>query len=475
MRTKLRASCCFLFVIVVLLALAGCRGMLSQADLANATKSEALHQNINHILFMVEENRSFDHYFGQLGAYREKNGYGAASDIDGLPPNASNPDLAGTSLLKPYHLQTTCVEELSPGWVESHSDVNYQDPGSSTALMNGFVSIAAKYAQSNGLFDINGVRALGYYDDSDLPFYYYLAANFGTSDRWFSPMLAESIPNRIFLQAATTGGHVHAPDASAGQCCDQFPTIYHRMSDAGVSWKIYYSDTQPNGTPLTDLNNYWPQFAAAHAANIVPITEYYKDLTNQTLPSVAFVQAGLGSGRDEHPGGQQTPQQGGNDIQLGARYVWEIISQFMQSSSWNDSVFILTFDEGGSFYDHVAPATAVRPDDTNPNDLQSTDAVIQPQARFDRTGFRLPLIVISPFSKKSYVSHTPADSTAILKLIESRFSLHHLTKRDDAQMDMTEFFDFTNVPWATAPTPPEQTVQGKCNPTNLPSPPTLVP
>lgn len=470
----LRRSCPLIFVSVLTFALFGCRGITGGAATDSASVA-SLRTSVNHIIFMVQENRSFDHYFGQLGAYRARNGYGSASDIDGIPANATNPDLAGTSQLKAYHLQTTCVEELSPGWMESHVDVNLQNPGSKTALMNGFVTEAAKYAQSNGEFDINGVRALGYYDETDLPFYYFMASNFATSDRWFSPLMSESIPNRIFLQAATTGGHVHAPDASAGQCCDNIPTIYHRLSSAGVSWKIYYSDTQPDGTPVTDLNNYWPQFAAAHASNIVPISQFYQDLTYDSLPSVAFIQAGLTSGRDEHPGGQQAPEQGGNDIQKGAFYVWQIVTQFMQSSSWKDSIFVLTFDEGGSFYDHVPPASAVKPDSTNPIDLLPQDSVIQPQATFDRTGFRIPLMVISPFTRKSYVSHTPADSTAILKLIESRFAIDPLTKRDAAQMDMTEFFDFTNPPWTTPPTPPGQPIDGRCNPTNLPSPAAITP
>lgn len=461
-------------IIWLSVVLSGCRGIVGGMAV-NSASAGALRSNVNHIIFMVQENRSFDHYFGQLGAYRASNGYGAASDIDGLPATATNPDLAGTSQLRAYHLATTCVEELSPGWLESHADINLQSPGSTTALMNGFVSEAAKYAQSNGEFDVNGVRAIGYYDQTDLPFYYFMASNFATSDRWFSPMLAESIPNRIFLQAGTTGGHVHAPDASAGQCCDNLPTIYHRLAAANISWKIYYSDTQPNGQPLTDLNNYWPNFAASHTANIVPISKFYQDLTYDTLPSVAFIQAGLGSGRDEHPGGQTTPEQGGNDIQKGAFYVWQIITQFMQSSSWKDSVFILTFDEGGSFYDHVPPAKTVRPDNTNPVDLLPQDSAIQPQATFNHTGFRIPLIVISPFAKKSYVSHTPADSTAILKMIETRFGLNPLTKRDASEMDMTEFFDFKNPPWLTPPTAPSQPIDGRCSPTNLPSPAAITP
>ena len=464
----LRRSCALIALLAAALSLAGCRGITGEP--VNTASEQQLRQNVNHIIFMVQENRSFDHYFGQLGQYREANGYGSASDIDGLTASDSVPSLDGTSQYHPYHLDTTCVEEVSGGWMESHVDLNLNDPGSKTELMNGFVVNAAKYARANGEFDVNGVRAIGYYDSTDLPFYYYMASNFATSDRWFSPILTESIPNRIALQAGTSAGHAHPPDTTNGQCCDNVPTIYHRLSAANISWKIYYSDTQANGQPLTDINNYWPQFAAAHAANIVPISQFYQDLTYHTLPAVAFVQAGLGTGRDEHPGGQQVAEQGGNDIQKGAFYTWQIISQFMQSSSWNDSVFILTFDEGGSFYDHVPPAQAVKPDNLNPMDLMQQDMVIQPQATFDQTGFRIPLIVISPFAKKSYVSHTTMDSTAILKLIETRFGLSPLTKRDAAQPDMSEFFDFTNPPWITPPVPPQQPIAGKCSPTNLPQP-----
>jgi len=468
MRIALRWLLPSLFLGVLLFLLAGCRGITGVA--IDASNDAGLRADVNHIIFMVQENRSFDHYFGKLGAYRAANGYGAATDIDGLPENATNPDVAGTALYSAYHLETTCVEELSPGWVESHVDVNRDNPGSNTALMNGYVLNAGQYAQANGESDVNGIRAMGYYDGSDLPFYYFMASNFATSDRWFSPVMTESIPNRIFLQAATSGGHVNNPDTTNGACCDNLPTIFHRLEGAGISWKIYYSDTQANGVPLTDINNYWPNFAAAHASHIVPISQFYVDLTNHTLPSVAFVQAGLGSGRDEHPGGQQQPNEGGNDIQLGAAYVEQIITQFMQSSSWNDSIFILGFDEGGSFYDHVPPASAKKPDKFNPIDLTPEDMVIKPQATFDHTGFRIPVIVISPFTKKSYVSHTPVDSTAILKLIETRFGLDSLTKRDAAQADITEFFDFDNPPWMTPPKPPDQPIEGKCNPTNLPSP-----
>src|SRR5262249_5472192 len=152
-------------------------------------------------------------------------------------------------------------------------------------------------------------------------------------------------------------------------------------------------------------------------------------------------------------------------IQSGSHYVWTLLQALMQSSSWKDSVFILTYDEFGGFYEHVPPHSAVSPDDVKPSDLQPEDicsASSGAACDFVFTGFRVPLMVISPFSKKNYVSHTAADYTAWLKFVETRFNLPSLTKRDADQMDMQEFLDFTNVPWATPPSLPEPPTTGPC-------------
>ena len=130
---------------------------------------------------------------------------------------------------------------------------------------------------------------------------------------------------------------------------------------------------------------------------------------------------------------------------------------------------MLTYDEPGGLYDHVPPQPAVNPDGIAPIDLAPTEVCgtgNDPNGfncDFNYTGYRLPLIVVSPFTKKNYVSHTVADYTAFLKLIETRFNVPALTKRDAAQMDMTEFFDFQNVPWATPPVPPAQATGGTCD------------
>jgi phospholipase C len=150
-------------------------------------------------------------------------------------------------------------------------------------------------------------------------------------------------------------------------------------------------------------------------------------------------------------------------MQKGAAYVAKIINALMNSSSWGSSAFFLTYDEGGGLYDHVVPPSAVPPDGIPPN--------LQPNNRpddYSRTGFRVPLIVVSPFTKKGYVSHTVMDTTAILKFIEMRFGLPSLTARDAAQPDMSEFFDLTNVPNQTAPSPPTQPTNGPCTIHTLP-------
>jgi phospholipase C len=144
---------------------------------------------------------------------------------------------------------------------------------------------------------------------------------------------------------------------------------------------------------------------------------------------------------------------------------------FMTSSYWSDSAFIYTYDESGGLYDHVPPQPAVSPDGIPPIDLPDgavCSTVTGPTCDFVYTGYRIPLIVISPFAKKNYVSHTVADSTAILKFIETRFNLAPLNNRDAAQIDMTEFFDFNNPPWVAAPVPPPQNVSNPCYLTSVP-------
>jgi phospholipase C len=464
---KISAAC----LMVMSLVLCGCQGLQNSTTTTTTTTTGSI-QSINHIIFMAQENRSFDTYFGQLPAYWAANGF-PSQTLDGLPASAANPSVVGTtsaSTIPAYHIQTECIEDLSPSWNEAHVDFNMNNPTSTTATLDGFVFNAVEYgaAQSPAFTDTTGARAMGYYDWTDLNYYYFMASNFATSDRWFSPALDRTQINRLYLFAATSHGYAYPPgfnSADNAPLPTSVPTIFDALQAAGVSWKIYATDMDCGADSSTPVPcTYLTQFAKYASgdlpANVVPATQFLTDAQNGTLPSVAFIEGGYNSGRDEHPD---------NNVQTGAAYTESLINGFMSSPSWADSAFILTYDENGSLYDHVAPQPTVNPDGINPIDLDPGD-ICNPlpsgdnNCTFNFTGFRIPMMVISPFTKKNYVSHTVADYTAILKFIETRFNIPSLTKRDAAQMDMTEFFDFQNVPWATPPANvPAQLTSGACN------------
>ncbi|HLW89443.1 MAG TPA: alkaline phosphatase family protein [Terriglobales bacterium] len=464
---------------------------------------------LNHIIFLAQENRSFDHYFGALRGYWAQNGYpdqsfdglpqfnptsgiaplyGAPPAIPGCDPSSPPPSdcvFDTNNPISSYHLVSQCVENPSPSWNEAHVDWNYYDQVGlfPPATLNGFVWTAGhdSRAQVPPFNDVNGIRAMGYYDGSDLNYYYFMASNFATSDRWFHPAMTRTPPNRAYLIAGTSQGYVYGEATDlADTPLLTAPTIFQELQIAGVSWKIY---VDPVGSPctgppydpvcllsLSSVQDFvWGQtIPASYPQNIAPMSQYFTDLTNGTLPQVALIEPASDAGFDEHPSNSDLVP---NDIQLGAKYVSTLINGLMASTSWKDSAFILTFDEFGGLYDHVSPQPAVSPDGIKPVDLLPLDVctgVTGPTCDFVFTGYRVPLIVVSPYAKKNYVSHNVADTTAILKLVETRFNVPALTKRDAAQIDMTEFFDFSNPVWITPPSPPAQLTNGACYVNQLP-------
>jgi phospholipase C len=238
-------------------------------------------------------------------------------------------------------------------------------------------------------------------------------------------------------------------------------TIFQLLEENGISWRVYVPDGNPTlieGSEMVMFN-----FSAGHEQNFVLASQFATDAANGTLPQVALIDAATFSGRDEHPA--DDPNVPGGSVQFGSAYAAGFINALMQSPSWKDSVFILSWDEGGGFYDHVPPQPSVAPDDSPPSDLFAgdiCDGSTGPTCGFAYTGYRVPMMVISPFAKKNYVSHTVADYTAILKFIETRFDLPSLTQRDAANIDMSEFFDFEHPPWMTPPSPPDQPANGPC-------------
>jgi len=488
-------------------------------------KAQATLQSLNHIILFAQENRSFDQYFGYMRAYWAANGV-ADQSFDGLPqfnPASGTAPLQGTAPSVPgcdptnpdgldvctpdannpvtsFHMSSVCTEELSPFWNEAHTDWNdvFSYPTNVSPQLNGFVVSAGNDARqypAGNVNDKDGLRAMGYFQGSDLNYYYWMATNFATSDRWFAPVMSRTQLNRMYMIAATSQGYAYPIGSnSMDQAQLTATTIFEELQNAGITWKIYVNaDNTPCSSMTGDQQSqcllegysYLNQFsyegtvlASAGKSpdllqNIVPVTQFTSDAQNGTLPQVAFIEPASQEGLDEHPSDNDAYPV---NIQTGAAYAASLIDMLMGSQSWSDSAMIFTYDESGGFYDHVPPQAASVPDQyAYPIDLQPTDRCDGANqssgvCSFGMTGYRVPMIVISPFAKKNYVSHTVYDTTAALALIEKRFGVAALTNRDKSQPDMsTDFFDFAGEPLATPPTPPAQNTGGSCS-TAVPTP-----
>src|SRR5207247_681407 len=228
--------------------------------------------NLKHIIFFVQENRSFDDYFGMLGQYRVS--LGLPNNIDGINPNAALPNTQG-QLVNPYHYQTVCTENLSPSWNESHTDV---DGGK----MDNFLKMTKSVPST---IDPTGTRAMGFYTEADLPSYYDAAARFATSDRFFSPLLANTIPNRMYLFTATSFGNTTPQSPPPGGFTQK--TIFELLDQAGVTWRYYYHG-QITSAFLQQFSIY-----KKDSANVVPIANWQADIQNEPkLPQVIFIERG---------------------------------------------------------------------------------------------------------------------------------------------------------------------------------------
>ena len=558
----------------------GANNQTATATAMVTMNSGGLNASVNHIIFMMQENRTFDHYFGMLNPYRSANHYDVGDDgvtyrVDGIDDKLvtiSNLDDEGQSFSL-FKLKSTCIDDDSSSWLPSYGSVNRYDFSITRAInMDGFVHTAEGYAKfcaipasgcTGGQFtDLTGQRAMGYYDGDFLNYYYFMASQFAVSDRWFSPLASHSIPNRIAtMTGGTTQGLVHDPGSNEDNLKVQLsiPTIFQELDTNKVSWKIYYSTTEDqcsanndgdcgNGDPIDkypattfsyftysvhylylksaerptcvaptqdsgpavgDPNNAF----CIDVNHVAPIEQFTTDLANSTLPSFAWIEPGY-SNSDEHPGS-------GQSILLGQVQVAGLFNAFMASASWKDSILFWSYDEGGGPYDHVPPvpghtndktdaqfladystdisSIAVNPDSYNPCipangtntptlhcDLRTSppagnrepgtnpnDTAAQ-QGFAAQLGFRLPNIILSPFTRKHYVSHIPMDHTAVIKLVEARFigSSAALTARDAAQPGLLDFFDFTNIPWRTPPSGvpqpyPSSQAQATCTADNM--------
>lgn len=384
-------------VLLVAVAVTSC------SDSSDSPNSSGDITNLQHIVVLMQENRSYDHYFGMLHERDQP-------ESEPLPsvgnPNPLDPAETILPSLQARYCET---DDLEHSWNATHAEIN-------GGTMDGFT--AANVTDS----DPTGSRAMGVYDNQKLPFYYWLADNFAVADRYFASVPGPTFPNRFYFLTGTSFGHIRNDIQVYNQ-----KTIFESLEDAGVSWNIYLASVQ------VEL---FFKFVQDHAAgHVLPIAQYYTDAKNGTLPQVAFLESDpLGDANhesDEHPPANE---------QVGQQFTHDVLDALVRSPNWTASAFILTYDEHGGYADHVPPPAAVPPDDIPPM-LQPGDTL----AEFDQLGIRVPALVVSPWAKAHYVSHTMYDHTSVLKLIETRFGLAPLTRRDAAANDMLDMFDFTRM------------------------------
>jgi phospholipase C len=473
---------------------------------------------LQHIILYAQENRSLDHYFGAMEEYWASIGLHQSDGVtfDGLAqfnPGGTTPSVPGcasgtwggscspdaSNPISSFHLASSCIENQSPFWNEAHNQWDYSDPAGTNPNdlanppLNGFAFTAAYDAESNGFMDIEGARAMGYYDYNDLTYYYFLASNFATSDRWFAPIMSRTQLNRMYLIGATSDGHAYPigqggnikggltgnpPNPSDGEQIPSTP-IFGELQSAGISWRIYVDPTGTSCDGMTGSelsacltqNSYINEFTYENTilnnptllANVQPVSQFAIDAQNNALAAFSLIEPASPAGLDEHP---SDSDEYAVNVQDGMAYSANtVINPLMQSPSWSTSALIFTYDEWGGLYDHVPPQPATAPGDyAYPTDLDpglhdictGSGQLGNGMCSFSWTGFRVPAIVISPFANKNYVSHTVRDTTSVLNFVEERFGLKALTARDGSQPAMDEFFNFTNPQWLTPPTPPTQ-------------------
>jgi phospholipase C len=372
---------------------------------AQAALSQQGHQPstpIQHLIVVMQENHTFDNYFG---TYPGANGLPAGVK---MPVDPTNP---AAGYVSPWHIGNTTITDLS------HSASTYHDQYDN-GKMDAFVSAL-------NLRNQNGKQAMGYYDGTDIPYYWNLADNYVLFDQFFSSAMDGSFANHMYWVAGVppvTPKGVNLSDTLAN-----VPTIFDSLQAAGVSWKFYvqnynptinYRDASASGNkssqvvwvPLLNFDRFIDN--PTLSSHIVDLNQYFIDLNNGTLPAVAYI---VPSGASEHPP---------SSLLSGERFVKSILQELMRSSSWDSSAFLLSYDDWGGWFDHVTPV------------------------QVDQYGYgpRVPTLLVSPYAKSGYIDSTVLDFTSILKFIEQNWNIPSLASRDSHANNFLSAFNFNQSP-----------------------------
>jgi len=312
---------------------------------------------IEHVIVCCQGDHSFDHWFGSYPGLPP--GYG-------IPPGFAQPDGRGGTV-RPYHLSPLSSGADGPrqDWAAMHREWN-------EGRMDGF-------------YITNGRLAMGYYEYSDLPYYYALLPQFALCANYFSGMLAESYPNRLVLYSGTSGGHT-GNDIKPGSL--DYPCVLDLLAGHGVSFGNYNFHC-PDGSSVLSLFRNWAGGGPAGQLD-QPRAQFFADCLMDTLPQVSFLTVAPPSGPPEAAGLRGT-----------MNLVKSVITAVRRSRAWPSTAILVTCDGAGGFFDHVAP--------------RQLDAY--------GPGLRVPLLIVSPHARPGYVDTAFSDPGSVLKFIEAVFGL----------------------------------------------------
>ena len=322
-------------------------------------------------MIACQENRSFDHYYG----------YAPQVQAAGLGPPAgyTQPDGNGGSVA-PFEFTALSTPDIPHSWSAVHAQ---WDDGA----MDGF-------------YTTDGINGMGYYTAAELPFYYSLFDNSGLCANYFCSLLGPTWPNRFYFAAGTSGGIT--TNGIWGYGVFDYPIILDLLDAAGVSWGIYNMNW--DSVPFGNTDNvfvFWRNFAHDQRT-LGSKGSFLNDARKGTLPQVSWLVSSFAHHKDEHPPA---------DVSVGMGLQQELITAVRESPLWDSAAYLLTYDEHGGYFDHVAP----------------------PQLEGDAYGLsvRVPLWVISPYAKTGPVlSSLAAEHSSTLKLIEALHGLPTLASQN---------------------------------------------
>jgi phospholipase C len=414
-------------------ALGGLDGLLAAAAAARP-RSGSLAE-IEHVVILIQENRSFDHYFGSLSGV---NGF-----ADRGEPHVFSQPGAGGKLLHPFRLRSNCIADITHDWGPQHASWH-------GGRMDGFLRA---HEAADGAA---APETMGYYTRADLPFYYGLADAFTICDRYHCSVIGPTDPNRLMSLSASIdpAGHHGGPllqtlVGTRSEMAGRFSwtTMPERLQDRGVSWKVY---TDPTGGVFDNVLTYFHAYRRGtkfYDRGVAPTYphDFVSDLANNRLPKVSWLLLGLHE--TEHPG-FSSPRAG----EVGAHAVVESIVSHPEV--WKKTALFITWDENGGFFDHVKPPTPARrtPDEfLTVSTLPAAAAGVRGPIGL---GFRVPMLVVSPFSRGGLVCSDVFDHTSTLRFLETRFRVRvpNLSRwRRRVTGDLTSAFNFAVRPNASRP------------------------